>query len=69
MLEIKQKIKKLLADIHYMLPIGFVLLFAFQQVVFYGANVFSFYDKPDFYGLNELCLFQWESYALGKDST
>lgn len=43
----------MLADIHYMLPMAFVLLFACQQVVFYGAKVFSFYDKPDSYGLNE----------------
>ena len=26
---------------------GFVLLFACQQVIFYGAKAFCFYDQPD----------------------
>lgn len=31
-----------------MLPVGvFVHLFACQQVVFYGAKAFSFYNQPD----------------------
>lgn len=52
-----------------MLPMGvFLLLFACQQVVFYGAKAFSSYAKPLLYGLKSFCLFLWGkkliSYAL-----
>lgn len=42
---------------------GLFLLFACQQVVFYGAKTFSLYDssQPLLYGLNLFCLFVGEA--------